>query len=192
MNCKGIEQQMMDVLYGEALDSRECFAFFRHLQECSECRREYDELVETRRALSEWQVDDLPDGTLKPLIREWETESPSARPAASVSYWTWMQRAAAVFLMALGLWTLLAQAGLTPAWARPTGPVLSEAELEQIVQEKASRMVADEVYSMKAHFQGLLERFQNELRYVEQNSDKQSRELLEVMQGQRERSSSGT
>lgn len=192
MNCQEIEQRMMDVLYGEALDSRQCFSFFRHLEECAECRREYDELMETRRRLAEWQVEDLPDGALRPSIEGWKGSSPAARGGtASVSIWTWVQRSAAALLMVLGLWTLLAQTGLTAALSPAQRAALHDAELQQQIEEKAALMAAEEIRSLKMQLQDEYEYLLNKVELIGDSSDERGNELRSL-QEQIERYSNGT
>ena len=121
MKCPQIQQEMMDILYGERLDSRLCFEFFRHLQGCQDCSREYMELVETRGMLSEWKVEEHFDmeplgraavvaasvpGSEQPAPKPWWRSSlPKLRPL--------LQKAAAIVLMVVGALTLLQQAGFS-------------------------------------------------------------------------------
>ena len=57
MNCEQSQAGMIDVLYGEEVNPRLGFEFFQHLSQCSECNREYGEMVETREMLGEWKVE---------------------------------------------------------------------------------------------------------------------------------------
>ncbi|HSR67682.1 MAG TPA: zf-HC2 domain-containing protein [Acidobacteriota bacterium] len=192
MNCQEIEQRMMDVLYGEALDSRQCFAFFQHLEKCADCRREYDELVDTRRRLAEWQVDDLPAGALQPAIEEWKGSSPAARGGtASVSFWTWVQRSAAALLMVLGLWTVLAQTGLTAALGPAAEGSLSDAQLRQRIEEEAAMMAAEEIRSLKMQLQDEYEFLLEKVELIGNSADEHGHELRSLHE-QIERYSSGT
>lgn len=116
MKCSQIQQKMMDILYGELLDSRICFEFFRHLKECQECNREYMELVQTRGMLSEWKVEERFERDLAPIV----TASAPADPGVG-AWWRsglselrpLLQRAAAVVLMVVGALALLQQAGFS-------------------------------------------------------------------------------
>lgn len=113
MNCSDIRERMMDVLYGEMLDSRACFEFFRHLQDCSECEQEYMQLIETRERLGEWEISE--SGQLPTPIAA-AAPADQALPIRSrlgtLGAGSWVLRAAAALLMAVGALALLQRVGI--------------------------------------------------------------------------------
>ncbi len=56
--CQRCQELMMDVLYGEEVQARDCFDFFQHLNGCDRCRREYLELLQTRALMGRWKVEE--------------------------------------------------------------------------------------------------------------------------------------
>lgn len=119
MTCSQIQEEMMDILYGELLDSRVCFEFFRHLKGCTECNREYMELVETRDMLSEWKVEERFEMN-QPSFQEAPSPAGSAgsgtrpgRRSSLARFRPLLQKAAAVVLMVAGALALLQQAGFS-------------------------------------------------------------------------------
>ena len=58
MNCDESRELILDVVYGEEVDSRACFNFFRHLDECRDCSAEYKEFLSTREMLKDWELDE--------------------------------------------------------------------------------------------------------------------------------------
>ncbi len=109
MNCDQWRDRALDVLYGEQVEPRDCYDFFRHLENCSDCDAEYQHLLEARDWLSEWTLDqeplpELPDVSElgpAPLRRVWN------HPALF-----WLRQAAAAVVITLGLFTLVQQARL--------------------------------------------------------------------------------
>ena len=127
MNCEVCRQGMMDVLYGEEVDARSSFDFFRHLDQCPACSQEYLELLETREALGQWKV-------------EQEPEAEHAKPgwnhrflpwSRKVSWWGLVTKVAATLLLVLGGLSLLDRLGY---W-RPSHRVVSQQELVLMVHD---------------------------------------------------------
>ncbi len=108
MNCEQWRDQAMDVLYGEEVRPSRCYEFFRHLEGCSECDREYRELLEARELLGSWDIEEtvLPEGPVRP----------SYFSSIGGGVWRragfWARQAAAAVLITVGLFTLFQQARL--------------------------------------------------------------------------------
>ncbi|MDA2923685.1 hypothetical protein MYX65_03340 [Acidobacteria bacterium AH-259-L09] len=107
INCEKSEERMMDILYGEEVNPRLCFEFFRHLEDCPGCTREYLELLETREMLAQWKVEHLGATNLK-----------SSQPTSAFGYflnrirwWPALQRIAAGFLIIVGVFSILQYMG---------------------------------------------------------------------------------
>lgn len=98
MTCERSLEAMIDVLYGEELDSRHCFEFFRHLDSCESCNKEYLELIETREVLAGWTVkDEQFTRQINGSGRLWHL-----RPSR-VPMWPLLHKIAAGFLIAVGI-----------------------------------------------------------------------------------------
>lgn len=126
MTCQRCGELMMDVLYGEDVQPRQAFDFFAHLKDCTNCERDYVELLETRELLSSWSVDDhvgqLVDfGPTKRGISYWK----------SIEWGRLLQRVAAGFLILVGAVTVLQSVGLLPR----SGAELSEARLTEMIHD---------------------------------------------------------
>ncbi len=127
MNCEVCRQGMMDVLYGEDVDARSNFNFFRHLDQCPSCSQEYLHLLETREVLSQWRVEEEPvAGDHKP----WRNR-PSLPWSWSVSWWGLVTKVAATLLLILGGLSLLDRLGY---W-RPSHRMVSQQELVLMVHD---------------------------------------------------------
>lgn len=102
MNCEHCGDVMVDVLYGEEFDARRCFVFFRHLENCQDCSREYLELIETRETLQRWQVSPASSearvfrNRVNTQLRRW---------------WPLFQKVAAGFLIVVGAVSILQSIG---------------------------------------------------------------------------------
>lgn len=101
MTCEQSHELAIDVLYGEEMDSRKCFQFFKHLDECGDCNREYLEIIETREMLREWKVE--------------EKESLGQRitriTRIGKNWWLMVQKVAAGFLIVVGAIAILQYMG---------------------------------------------------------------------------------
>jgi hypothetical protein len=129
---------MMDVLYGEEVRPRICFDFFEHLGECSKCRQEYVELVETREMLAEWETEDL-RGDLVGIPQAFV--SSSLKPRASLNWWPLLQKVAAGVLIAVGAFWIFQAIGILPA---PDTLAVSEAQLTEVIHDVTlARQVED-------------------------------------------------
>ena len=58
MNCDESRELILDVVYGEELQSRICFDFFKHLDTCPDCAGEYREFLTTREMLQGWELEE--------------------------------------------------------------------------------------------------------------------------------------
>lgn len=147
MNCQECLNQMIDVLYGEDNDPRRCYLFFKHLEECPECDREYITLLETRELLGQWEINEQPafdDG-----------QSRFERPKLSgfrAAWWPLVQRIAASVLIVIGIISTL---GFTGIWKNPR-VMVSQVELAEMVndmivarQEEDWRMIGTALIELK-------------------------------------------
>lgn len=102
MNCEKYHNVMIDVLYGEEWNPRQCFEFFRHLEECGDCNREYLELIETRETLRQWEVSAVKSKTGFFRNRAtWQVRK----------WWPLLQKAAAGLLIVVGAVSILQYMG---------------------------------------------------------------------------------
>lgn len=128
MNCGSSTELMVDVLYGEEIESRTAFEFFRHLSACSHCEAEYLELLETREILGTWE-DPVTDKVV---------EKPEAiAPKWKLSRITWLpglQKIAAGILILVGLFGILQYAGIIPQ---------QNARAMTVSDEQLARMIHD-------------------------------------------------
>lgn len=105
--CRGL---MMDALYAEEMSPADGFEFFKHLDGCQECRAEYLELLETRRTLSHWEIDESVEA--EPV--------PAGKPRATlriprlgrVRWWPLIREVAAGVLILIGAASVLQGVGL--------------------------------------------------------------------------------
>lgn len=127
MNCDESRELMLDVLYGEELNSRTCFQFFQHIDACSECSADYGELLQTREVLQTWHVDDAPGAVEKPET----ARAGRFRWIREVQWWPALTRVAAGFLIVVGLVSILQNLGYLG------GPrvSVSERQLAEMVQD---------------------------------------------------------
>ena len=107
MNCEESREVMITVLYEEEPNARRCFEFFRHLEGCEECNREYLELIQTREMLQKWDVS--PARVQTPSYREPYRERASWKLRR---WWPGLQRVAAGFLILVGAISILQYMGL--------------------------------------------------------------------------------
>lgn len=104
MNCDESRELILDVVYGEEVQSRSCFDFFKHLDTCPDCSGEYREFLTTREMLQSWEL-------AEPSAAEEPPAKISAKPwmqnqrrrLGSVSWWLMLQRVAAGFLILMGI-----------------------------------------------------------------------------------------
>ncbi len=97
MMCEQSHQKMIDVLYGEELNPRFCFEFFRHLDHCTDCNREYLGLIETRENLAEWNIEKVEEPN-----QLWANILVSLKRTYTSSLWSYVSRVAAGVLILLG------------------------------------------------------------------------------------------
>ncbi len=127
MNCEQSQERMIDVLYGEEVNSRQGFEFFQHLSDCPGCNREYMELVETREILGEWKVghQNAEEGETRQAVlasRHW---------LGQVRWWPAFQKIAAGFLIVVGVLSILQSMG----YLGGKRLVISEQQLTETVQD---------------------------------------------------------
>jgi hypothetical protein len=111
MNCDESRELILDVVYGEEVQSRICFDFFKHLDNCSDCSSEYGELLTTREMLQGWELDE--PSSVEPAANS------GARPwirsrrgvLGSVSWWSMLQKVAAGFLILMGVFSIFQHYG---------------------------------------------------------------------------------
>ena len=127
MDCEQSQAGMIDVLYGEEVNPRLGFEFFRHLSECPECNREYVELVETRELLGEWKVEhqraNQPENRRAGLA--------SRHLLGRIRWWPVLQKIAAGFLIIVGGVSILQGMG----YLGGKRLVISERRLTETVQD---------------------------------------------------------
>jgi len=103
MNCDESRELMLDAVYGEELQSRVCFDFFKHLDHCPECSSEYQEFLTTREMLQGWELEE-PSADQAPATsssKPWMQKRPGR--LGSVPWWPMLQRVAAGFLILMGI-----------------------------------------------------------------------------------------
>ncbi len=66
MNCDESRELILDVVYGEELQSRVCFDFFKHLDGCPDCSSEYREFMTTREMLQGWELEESEPKAVEP------------------------------------------------------------------------------------------------------------------------------
>ena len=127
MNCEQSQERMIDVLYGEEVNSRQGFEFFQHLSECPGCNGEYMELVETREILGEWKVghQNAEEGETRQAVL-------ASRPwLGQIRWWPVLQKIAAGFLIVVGMVSILQYMGYLGGQRL----VISEQQLTETVQD---------------------------------------------------------
>ncbi|RPI28838.1 MAG: hypothetical protein EHM61_03795 [Acidobacteria bacterium] len=104
MNCDENRELILDVVYGEEMNSRTCFDFFKHLDSCPDCSGEYKEFLTTRETLQEWEVEEPPDLQVPAgrLSKPWLQKQPRRRFELG-SWWPTLQKVAAGFLILMGV-----------------------------------------------------------------------------------------
>jgi len=121
---------MVDVLYGEEVNPRIAFEFFRHLSSCPECEAEYLELLETRELLGSWEdpvSEKHLDGTIQGRNKaKWRFPGIAWFPA--------LQKIAAGFLILVGIFTLLQAVGLVPQ-PNERAIVVSDQQLAEMIHD---------------------------------------------------------
>jgi len=103
MNCDESRELILDAVYGEELQSRVCFDFFKHLDSCPDCSSEYQEFLTTREMLQGWELEE-PSAAVAPaksFSRPW-MQSRRSR-LGSLSWWPMLQKVAAGFLILMGI-----------------------------------------------------------------------------------------
>jgi hypothetical protein len=127
---------MMDVLYGEEVAPRLCFEFFQHLSDCSQCRQEYRELLDTRELLAEWETEDDYTGS----VRVPQRAGFPPKILRQLQWWPLLQKVAATVLILVGAVSLLQTIGLGPQKAG----VVSDKQLTEILHDvTVARQVED-------------------------------------------------
>jgi hypothetical protein len=133
MTCERSIELMIEVLYGEVDQPRLSFEFFEHLSECTKCRQEYIELVETREMLAEWEPEEVAVNSQSVIS--------TPRPRLVLTWWPLLQKVAAGLLIAVGAYSVLQMAGLLPAHNSFT---VSEAQLTEVIHDVTlARQVED-------------------------------------------------
>ena len=102
MNCDEVQERMIDILYGEEVNARTNFTYFRHLADCPGCDQEYMELLRTREQLAEWTLEDAPEV----VGRKGGGPVPFSRPSGR-NWWGALQKIAAAFLIVVGAVSIL-------------------------------------------------------------------------------------
>ena len=137
MTCEACRGRMVDVLYGEEIDAEDCFAFFQHLNTCSDCEAEYLDFLQTRETLGRWNL----SGESSPLdLRVPEARFPWARPAILRGGWQLLQKAAAAFLILVGAASILQGIGV---W-QTDRLTFSDQQLMQLVNDMIVLRQAEE------------------------------------------------
>ncbi|HUG43643.1 MAG TPA: zf-HC2 domain-containing protein [Acidobacteriota bacterium] len=126
MSCEQCSERLMDVLYGEELNAKTCFQFFRHLDECGDCRAEYLELLKTREILADWKIEE--DGSAVLHDREHFVKPGSN---AGIGWFSVFHRIAAGILILLGAVSVLQMAGILP----DRRVVVNERQLTEMVHD---------------------------------------------------------
>jgi len=127
MTCEQCGEMMIDAVYGEELEPRALYEFFRHLGRCPDCDGEYLELMETRGLLQEW------DRAAGEGASNVGAVSTAARGFGTgrIAWWPWTQKIAAGFLILFGAVSLLRSAGLVPGGGDP----IEEQRLREMVHD---------------------------------------------------------
>lgn len=176
MSCENCQEQMMDVLYGEELRAGACFEFFQHLDRCSTCRQEYDELLETRNLLSSWTIEE------EQFAGDLSVEGRHFSGFHRTSWWTGVLKVAATFLILVGAFSIVDRLGL----AGSDRKMVSQTELMELVNDM---IVVRQNEERKLIGQAMMEfademtrRQQIEMQRVSQDLQDLDRRYIQVME----------
>jgi hypothetical protein len=128
---------MVDVLYGEEVEPRKAFDFFKHLSNCPDCESDYLELLETRELLGQWQI---PENGIKT-----HSSQPGWTFKKKIPWFRWVQKIAAGILIVVGAFAILQYAGLVP---QPQNQEISVSD-QQLAQMIHDVLVAKQVEDWK-------------------------------------------
>ena len=119
MTCELSKERMIEVLYDEVESPRGTGEFFRHLDDCPACRRDFLDLIQARKWLGSWEVEEEPEAVL------------SRPPGASgFNWWSAVQKLAASVLIVVGALSVLRGSGL---WGDRVS--VSEKQLMELVTD---------------------------------------------------------
>ncbi len=140
MNCDESRELILDVVYGEELQSRICFDFFKHLDSCPDCTSEYREFLVTREMLQGWQLEEpsAADPRLESPARPWMQNQ--RRRLGSVSWWGMLQKVAAGFLILMGIVSIFQHYG----YLGGRKILVSEQQLTEMVHDMITVNQAEE------------------------------------------------
>lgn len=138
MTCQDCQGIMMDVLYGEEVEPRTALRFFRHLDGCGSCHEEYLGLLETRELLSQWKLDE--ESAASAARASWVAPFGRRLQRTVIRGWMVAQRIAAAFLIAVGGYSVLYQAGVVPE----PGARASETQVVEAVREMIRGQLEEE------------------------------------------------
>ncbi len=131
MNCDESRELILDVVYGEELQSRTCFDFFKHLDSCPDCSGEYREFLTTRDMLQGWELEEpgevKPQG--RPTVKPWMQDRRGR--VSPVSWWSMLQKIAAGFLILMGIVSIFQHYG----YMGGRKVLVSERQLAEMVQD---------------------------------------------------------
>lgn len=181
MNCDQTGEWMVNLLYGEEVPPEASIAFFRHLKSCRVCEEEYLGLLETRKALAEW---DLPDwdesGTQAPAF----AGRRGKRWIRGFGWWPTLQKIAAGILIVFGAFSLLRETGALPGGERE----LSEDQLRVLVhdlvvarEDENLRLIGDALLDIKEELEA---RDQLTIRAVYEDLYSMERRYLRALENQ--------
>ncbi len=131
MNCDESRELILDVVYGEEVQSRTCFDFFKHLDGCPDCSSEYREFLTTREMLQGWELDE-PSAVEPPVkngAKPWMQNQ--RRRLGSISWWSMLQKVAAGFLILMGIVSIFQHYG----YLGGRKILVSEKQLTEMVQD---------------------------------------------------------
>lgn len=146
MNCDESRDLMLDILYGEELNSRTCFQFFQHIDACAECSGEYGELLQTREMLQSWQVDD------SKAVPELATNSFGRfRWIRQIQWWPAITKVAAGFLIVVGLISILQTLGFGERRVMVSQRQMAEMvqDMIQVNQAEDRRLIGNALIRLK-------------------------------------------
>ena len=136
MTCDESRDLMLDVLYGEEVDSRGSFEFFRHLDACPDCSGEYRELLTTREKLRVWQLEEPETAA---------TRAPQARRNTRLNpfaggWWPTLLKLAAGVLIVLGVTSIVQSYGYLGGEKK----IVSQQQLTEMVHDMVVAEQAEE------------------------------------------------
>lgn len=143
MKCEEIRERMIDVLYGEEMNPRGGFRFFRHLGECSDCNLEYLELLETREKLGDWKIEHRQE-------KGFEVEAIAPGLLRRIPWWPLLQKVAAGVLIVVGAISIFQSMGYLGGHRM----VVSQQQLTETVQDM---IVAQQAKERELMLRALLE-----------------------------------